>query len=135
MTIETRLMATGHFGYLDTQLLRRRLITVAQTNEINQKYANATAVLSTIMDNANVYDFEYMMQGVPGSGSIGIHGGGHYAIGGDPGRGKPVQVLENTCTRREHLQRSMRSSEADVVDGGQISSCLLATLCSICTTE
>ncbi|KMU76698.1 hypothetical protein CISG_05841 [Coccidioides immitis RMSCC 3703] len=26
------------------------------------------------------------MQGIPGSGSIGVHGGGHYAMGGDPGR-------------------------------------------------
>lgn len=25
------------------------------------------------------------MQGVPASGSIGVHGGGHYTIGGDPG--------------------------------------------------
>lgn len=61
---------------------------MSQTNEINQKYANATAVLSTISDYDNVYDFQYVMQGVPNSGSIGIHGGGHYAIGGDPGRGK-----------------------------------------------
>lgn len=25
------------------------------------------------------------MQGVPGSGTIGVHGGGHYTINGDPG--------------------------------------------------
>lgn len=25
------------------------------------------------------------MQGVPGSGTIGVHGGGHYTIAGDPG--------------------------------------------------
>ncbi|KAL1873568.1 hypothetical protein Daus18300_003935 [Diaporthe australafricana] len=58
------------------------------TNYVVQKYANANAVLSNIMDYDNVYDFEYAMQGVPGSGSLGIHGGGHYAMGGDPGRGR-----------------------------------------------
>lgn len=25
------------------------------------------------------------MQGWPGSGNIGVHGGGHYSMGGDPG--------------------------------------------------
>lgn len=24
------------------------------------------------------------MQGIPGTGNIGVHGGGHYALGGDP---------------------------------------------------
>ncbi|KAK2597212.1 hypothetical protein N8I77_013073 [Diaporthe amygdali] len=56
------------------------------TDYVVQNFANATAVLSNILDYDNIYDFEYAMQGVPGSGSLGIHGGGHYAMGGDPGR-------------------------------------------------
>lgn len=68
-----------------------RLISMlSQTDYVNQKYANATAVLSNIVEHDNIYGFEYRMQGVPNSGSIGIHGGGHYSIGGDPGRGKMV---------------------------------------------
>ncbi|KAM0815747.1 hypothetical protein AB5N19_01546 [Seiridium cardinale] len=41
------------------------------------------------------------MQGVPGPGSIGVHGGEHYTIGGDPSRdvfaspGKPVFYLHH----------------------------------------
>ena len=53
---------------------------------VNQRYANATAVLSNILKPKNVYDFQMQMQGVPGGGNIGIHGGGHYTLGGDPGR-------------------------------------------------
>ncbi|WYZ39601.1 hypothetical protein EsH8_III_001515 [Colletotrichum jinshuiense] len=56
------------------------------TTEINRAYSNITAVLSNILQPQNVYDFQMQMQGVPGGGSIGIHGGGHYALGGDPGR-------------------------------------------------
>jgi tyrosinase len=32
-----------------------------------------------------VADFQFNMQGIPGSGALGVHGGGHYTIGGDPG--------------------------------------------------
>lgn len=27
-----------------------------------------------------------MDKGIPGTGDLGVHGGGHYALGGDPGR-------------------------------------------------
>lgn len=53
---------------------------------VNRRYANATSILNNILKPKNVYDFQMQMQGVPGSGDIGIHGGGHYALGGDPGR-------------------------------------------------
>jgi tyrosinase len=56
------------------------------TDAINRRFANASSVVSLILQNTNVYDFQMVMQGVPGSGSIGVHGGGHYAMGGDPGR-------------------------------------------------
>lgn len=69
---------------------------------VNQRYANASAVLSNLIKPQNVYDFQMQMQGVPGSGSIGIHGGGHYTIGGDPGRdvftspGDPIFYLHHS---------------------------------------
>ncbi|CZR62661.1 related to monophenol monooxygenase (tyrosinase) [Phialocephala subalpina] len=52
---------------------------------INQLYANCTAILNLITQNNDIWDFEMVMQGVPGSGNIGVHGGGHYTIAGDPG--------------------------------------------------
>ncbi|KAM0417165.1 hypothetical protein ACHAPT_012874 [Fusarium lateritium] len=52
---------------------------------VNRRYANATSILSNILKPKNVHDFQMQMQGVPGSGDIGIHGGGHYSLGGDPG--------------------------------------------------
>lgn len=56
------------------------------TTAVTQTYANATAVVSLILGNDDVWDFEMTMQGIPGSGNIGVHGGGHYSMGGDPGR-------------------------------------------------
>lgn len=52
------------------------------TDEIIRKYSNATAIAYNILKPKDVDDFQMTMQGVPGSGSIGIHGGGHYAMGG-----------------------------------------------------
>ncbi|KAF4782518.1 hypothetical protein HER10_EVM0013273 [Colletotrichum scovillei] len=76
------------------------------TTEVNLLYANVTAVLSNILQPQNVYDFQMQMQGVPGSGNIGIHGGGHYSLGGDPGRdvftspGDPVFYLHHSMIDR-----------------------------------
>lgn len=52
---------------------------------VNSAYANATSIVNLIQQNDDIADFQLVMQGVPGSGSIGVHGGGHYTIGGDPG--------------------------------------------------
>ncbi|PSN70209.1 Di-copper centre-containing protein [Corynespora cassiicola Philippines] len=56
------------------------------TDAINRRFANATSVVDNILRPTDIYDFQMTMQGYPGSGEIGIHGGGHYAMGGDPGR-------------------------------------------------
>ncbi|KAK4233430.1 Di-copper centre-containing protein [Achaetomium macrosporum] len=50
---------------------------------VNMDYANATAIVNLLGQN-NIADFQLTMQGIPGSGNIGVHGGGHYTIGGDP---------------------------------------------------
>ncbi|KAF3059613.1 hypothetical protein GL218_04835 [Daldinia childiae] len=68
---------------------------------VNSAYANATSVVNLILNNKNVGDFQMVMQGVPGSGSIGVHGGGHYTIGGNPADdvfvspGEPVFYLHH----------------------------------------
>lgn len=56
------------------------------TTEVLKRYANYTAILELITGNDNILDFETDVQGRPDSGSIGVHGAGHYAMGGDPGR-------------------------------------------------
>ncbi|PWY88510.1 Di-copper centre-containing protein [Aspergillus heteromorphus CBS 117.55] len=56
------------------------------TTAILSRYNTYPQILSLITDSPDVWTFEMTMQGVPGSGSIGVHGGGHYAMGGDPGR-------------------------------------------------
>ncbi|KAF2997425.1 hypothetical protein E8E13_005848 [Curvularia kusanoi] len=56
------------------------------TSSINRAFANASSIATTILSNPTIASFQTALQGVPGSGNIGVHGGGHYALGGDPGR-------------------------------------------------
>lgn len=76
------------------------------SNAVNTRYSNATGILNNILKPKNVYDFQMMMQGVPGGGDIGIHGGGHYSLGGDPGRdvytspGDPAFYLHHSMIDR-----------------------------------
>jgi tyrosinase len=46
------------------------------TDYCNKNFANAPALASLILGTKNVYDFQMEMQGIPGSDSIGVHGGG-----------------------------------------------------------
>jgi tyrosinase len=57
------------------------------TDAINRRFANATSVIRTIAEKT-IGDFQGRMQGNIdfSSGDIGIHGGPHYSLGGDPGR-------------------------------------------------
>lgn len=78
-----------------------RCLARSLTDEVNRAYSNASAILSLLLKPQNVYDFQMQMQGIPGSGNIGVHGGGHYSLGGDPGRdvftspGDPVFYLHH----------------------------------------
>lgn len=56
------------------------------SDAVNKRHANATSVLDVLRRPTDVYDFQMTLQAYPGSGEIGVHGGGHYSIGGDPGR-------------------------------------------------
>ncbi|KAF4983406.1 hypothetical protein FZEAL_1135 [Fusarium zealandicum] len=73
---------------------------------INRRYANSTSILNNILKPKNVQEFQLQMQGVPGGGDIGIHGGGHYSLGGDPGRdvftspGDPAFYLHHSMIDR-----------------------------------
>ncbi|KAF2197864.1 Di-copper centre-containing protein [Delitschia confertaspora ATCC 74209] len=56
------------------------------TDAINRRYSNATSIVNLLLNSKDIETFQMAMQGVPGSGDIGVHGGGHYSLGGDPGR-------------------------------------------------
>ncbi|KAL2120347.1 hypothetical protein VTJ04DRAFT_4373 [Mycothermus thermophilus] len=76
------------------------------TDWINQRFANATSVLRNILLPTTTAQFNDMMEGVPGSGEMGLHGGGHYSMGGDPGRdvfvspGDPAFYLHHAAVDR-----------------------------------
>lgn len=50
---------------------------------INKKFANADAVLA-VQKPANISDFQNVLQGTTKDGGLGVHGGGHFSLGGDP---------------------------------------------------
>ncbi|RGP60415.1 tyrosinase [Fusarium longipes] len=76
------------------------------SDSVNRRFANATSILNNILQPKTVFDFQMQMQGTPGTGDIGIHGGGHYALGGDPGRdvytspGDPAFYLHHSMIDR-----------------------------------
>jgi len=76
----TTLAAKNPFDY-NPRCLKRDL-----TTEIIRTFVNISSVADLILKYDDIWDFETVMQGTLGSGSIGVHGGGHYAMGGDPGR-------------------------------------------------
>ncbi|KAK0656989.1 hypothetical protein B0T16DRAFT_385605 [Cercophora newfieldiana] len=112
----------GPFAY-NPRCLKRDL-----TDAINRQYANASAILANIALPRNIEDFQLTMQGVPGSGNIGIHGGGHYSLGGDPGRdvftspGDPAFYLHHAMIDRvwylwQALSPSTRARGTSAVAG------------------
>lgn|SRR3569833_1059735 len=56
--------------------------------DVNKYSAAVTTVnytLDLIENNSDIYWFETVMQGQPTQGKWGVHAGGHFTIGGDPG--------------------------------------------------
>ncbi|KAJ5089768.1 Di-copper centre-containing protein [Penicillium argentinense] len=56
------------------------------TSAILRKFNTYPDIVNLIVQSKDVWDFEMLMQGFPDSGLIGVHGGGHFSMGGDPGR-------------------------------------------------
>lgn len=113
--------ATGNNG--DGLSYNPRPLKRDLTDAINRKYANATSIINTILKHKDIDSFQMTLQGIPGTGDIGIHGGGkymshdlypsylirvlgHYSIGGDPGRdfftspGDPVFYMHHAMIDR-----------------------------------
>lgn len=55
------------------------------TDEVLHRWNNVTSVL-TLLSETTIWAFESTMQGSDTAPELGVHGGGHYATGGDPGR-------------------------------------------------
>ncbi|KAI4916637.1 uncharacterized protein J4E92_009141 [Alternaria infectoria] len=105
-----------------------RCLTRDLTDYSNKKWANATAIADLILNKKDIWQFEMVMQGVPGTDSLGVHGGGHYSMGGDPGRdffvspGDPLFYLHHAQIDRtwwiwQQLDRKTRTSEAGGISG------------------
>ncbi|KAI4618240.1 uncharacterized protein J4E87_007908 [Alternaria ethzedia] len=105
-----------------------RCLTRDLTDYSNKKWANATAIADLIINKKDIWQFEMVMQGVPGTDSLGVHGGGHYSMGGDPGRdffvspGDPLFYLHHAQIDRtwwiwQQLDRKKRTSEAGGISG------------------
>jgi tyrosinase len=99
------------------------------STHVNKRFANASSIAHTILGQDNIEDFQMTMQGVPGSGDIGIHGGGHYSMGGDPGRdlfvspGDPLFYLHHGMIDRtwwmwQMLDRETRTGEEGISGTG-----------------
>lgn len=87
------------------------------TDEINQKFNNATSVLSVINKNHDVGALRIQMDGNATLGDLGIHGGGHFTIGGDPARdlfvspAKPAFYLHHSMVDRVWWMWQMQDPE------------------------
>ncbi|KAI0391311.1 hypothetical protein F5Y17DRAFT_441247 [Xylariaceae sp. FL0594] len=103
-----------------------RCVKRSLTDQSNRDFANASSVLSLLTRNDDVLGFQTEMQGLPGN--IGVHGGGHYALGGDPGRdawvspGDPAFYLHHGMIDRawwlwQTLKPSERTSGPKALSG------------------
>lgn len=54
------------------------------TTEANSRYANSTSMIRLLTEPDDIGTFQDTMQGSLGTADLGVHGGGHYTIGGDP---------------------------------------------------
>ncbi|KAH9871792.1 hypothetical protein J1614_006049 [Plenodomus biglobosus] len=99
------------------------------TDYVNKRWANASGIASLILQNHDIESFQMTMQGVPGSGNIGVHGGGHYSMGGDPGRdlftspGDPLFYLHHGMIDRvwwiwQLLDRKTRTGQSGISGTG-----------------
>lgn len=83
--------ASYPFGY-NPRCLRRSL-----TDYANQRFANASSVLTLLRDPQDVSTFETLMSGDAAYPELGVHGGGHWSLG------KSSSILRSLQTNRRNL--------------------------------
>lgn len=103
--VESPHNGTGIFSW-NPRCLKRDL-----TDYINQHFANASSVMDVVQLYDDVATFQLLFQGWPaalveGGTTLGVHGGGHFSLGGDPGRdlyvspGDPAFYLHHSMMDR-----------------------------------
>ncbi|KAG8163657.1 hypothetical protein KVR01_006954 [Diaporthe batatas] len=99
-----------------------RCLKRSLTDYANQRFANSSSVLSLLREPQDIYSFELMMQGDPRYPELGVHGGGHFSIGGDPGRdvfvspGDPAFYLHHAEIDRVWWLWQMQDPETRIAD-------------------
>ena len=115
----------GPFAH-NPRCLRRDL-----TDAINARFANASSI-QHLVSQPDIATFQDIMQGIPGTGDIGVHGGGHYSLGGDPGRdvsvspGDPAFYLHHAMIDRVWWMWQMEEPEKRV-DGKKLGEAIAGT--------
>ncbi|OJD38712.1 tyrosinase central domain protein [Diplodia corticola] len=105
-----------------------RCLKRSLTDEANQRFANATSVRQLLTGPTDLLDFELTMQGYPNTDELGVHGGGHFSLGGDPGRdlyvspGDPAFFVHHANVDRiwwqwQMLEPASRTAGATAVAG------------------
>jgi len=71
------------------------------TDYVNKRFANASSVVNLILKSKDITDFQMTMQGVPGSGDIGVHGGGEFITTNS----NPLSIYTDIVQRSLHHGR------------------------------
>ncbi|KAI3392839.1 hypothetical protein diail_5153 [Diaporthe ilicicola] len=61
-----------------------RCLKRSLTDDANTRFANSSSVLTLLREPQDIWSFEWLMQGDPTAPELGVHGGIHFSIGGDP---------------------------------------------------
>ncbi|POS79237.1 hypothetical protein DHEL01_v202360 [Diaporthe helianthi] len=80
-TIDSGSDSSGYPYKHNPRCLKRSL-----TDYSNKRFANSTSVLTLLREPQDIWSFELLMQGDPVVPELGVHGGMHFSLGGDPGR-------------------------------------------------
>jgi tyrosinase len=79
------------------------------TTEANLGYANSTSMIKLLTESDDIATFQDTMQGRYGTADLGVHGGGHYTIGGNPADdvyispGDPIFFLHVRLNSNQHV--------------------------------
>lgn len=97
-------------------------------DHVNRAYGNATSLLNVLTQHKTMDAFQLQLQGgKPGSGDLGVHGAGHYAIGGDPADdpytspGDPAFYLHHAMVDRVWWMWQMQDPQARLYGDDAIS--------------
>ncbi|CAN8100374.1 unnamed protein product [Discula destructiva] len=80
------LINNGVDASMDAYQYNPRCLKRSLTDYANQRFANETSVLTLLREPQDIDTFQTLMSGDPAKPELGVHGGIHWSLGGDPGR-------------------------------------------------